>query len=294
MLILCNRYSNEFLMLFLSPIDPGKDNGEEDIGDECDPQIANSTLQDITTNSNIKYGPHLKLSRGDEIYKVQTEFEMVKERKVICSTQLLLQLFHGRCQTPGCMQIPVVTHHFIGTTIVVHSKCSSGHTSRFCSSHELTNGMYANNLQAAASVLLSGNNYAKIERLADFYGLAFISKSTYYRLQRLYLIPEISNWWSWMQEQIICEIGEIKVIVVGDGQCDSPGFNAKNLCYFFVDDETKYIINIEILDKRHVGLSSTNMEKEAVRRGLENLRVKNVQVVEFVTDASTSVKALLR
>ena len=82
-----------------------------------------------------------------------------------------------------------------------------------------------------------------------------------------------------MQRQIICEIGERKVIGGGDGQCDSSGFNARNRCYSFVDDETKYIINIKVLDKRHVGLSSTNMEKEAVRRGLENLRAKNAQVV---------------
>lgn len=81
-------------------------------------------------------------------------------------------------------------------------------------------------------------------------------------------------------------------MVGGDGQCDSPGFNAKNLCYFMVEVNTNYIIDIEILDKRHVGLTSTNMEKEAVKRGLQKL-AQDIKVVELVTDASTSVKALL-
>ena len=55
---------------------------------------------------------------------------------------------------------------------------------------------------------------------------------------------------------------------------------------------TNYIIDIEILDKRHVGLVSTNMEKEGAKRGLNALS-KCVKVEEFVTDASTSIKALL-
>ena len=55
---------------------------------------------------------------------------------------------------------------------------------------------------------------------------------------------------------------------------------------------TKYILDIEILGKRHVGLVSTDMEKEAVRHGLDRLS-EGVKVCELVSDASTSVKALL-
>ena len=51
------------------------------------------------------------------------------------------------------------------------------------------------------------------------------------------------------------------LVVGGDGQCDSPGFNAKNLCYFIMEVESNYILDIEVLDKRHVGLVSTNMER---------------------------------
>ena len=140
--------------------------------------------------------------------------------------------------------------------------------------------------------MLSGNNFAKIKRMADFFGLHFLSKSTYYRLQRLYLLPEIDDWWCWMREELLKEFEGQDTILGGDGQCDSPGFNAKNLCYFLVEVNTGYILNIEILDKRHVGLISTNMEKEAIRRGLLKV-TKELKVVELVTHESTSIKALM-
>jgi hypothetical protein len=47
-----------------------------------------------------------------------------------------------------------------------------------------------------------------------------------------------------------------------------------------VEANSNYIIDIEILDKRHVGLASTNMEREAVKRGLERL-TQDIKVVEF-------------
>jgi hypothetical protein len=82
------------------------------------------------------------------------------------------------------------------------------------------------------------------------------------------------------------------IVVGGDSQCDFPGFNAKNLCYFMVEENSSCIIDIEILDKRHVGLISTNMEKEAIKRSLTRLQ-DDVKVVEVVIDASTSVKAFV-
>jgi hypothetical protein len=240
----------------------------------------------------LSHGPHLKLSRGDELYEIEREFKMVNEQKFICSLGMLISVFQSRCQTRGCCKVPKVTHHFVGTTVVINCSCSSGHKIRFCSSHEV-NGIYANNLLAAASIMLSGNNYGKVKRMANFYGLSFLSKSSYHRFQRLYLIPEINDWWSQMREEILGEFAGKAIVIGGDGQCDSPGFNAKNICYFRVEVNTNYIIGIEILDKRHVGLISTNMENEAVKRGLNKLKDDNVKISELVTDASTSVKTLL-
>ena len=164
---------------------------------------------------------------------------MVKETKFVCSLALLLQIFKARCQTPGCVNTPTVNYRFICASLFVNSVCSSGHKYVFWSSHELGEGVYANSLQAAASILLSGNNFAS---MAKFYDLAFRSKSTFYRYQRLYLIPEINEWWTWTRGELLKEFVGQDVVVGGDGHCDSPGFNAKNLCYFMVEANSNYII----------------------------------------------------
>ena len=79
---------------------------------------------------------------------------------------------------------------------------------------------------------------------------------------------------------------------MGDGQRDSPGFTAKNLCYFLMEMTTGFIIDLEVLDKREVELKSVTMEKKALEIILQ--RVKNVlNVIDVVTDASASIKKMM-
>ena len=53
-------------------------------------------------------------------------------------------------------------------------------------------------------------------------------------MQRLYLFPAVEEWWGWMREELIKEFVGEKIVVGGDGQRYSPGFSAKNLCYFLI------------------------------------------------------------
>jgi solute carrier family 8 (sodium/calcium exchanger) len=152
--------------------------------------------------------------------------------------------------------------------------------------------MYVNNIQISAAVFLSGCNYLKVHRMAQFMNLAFPSRSTYCRVQRLYMLPAVDEWWGWMRAQLVDEFAGQDLIVAGDGQCDSPGFNAKNLCYFLAKVNSNYILHVEVLDKRHVSLLSTNMEREGLKKSLRKLK-ENLNVVELVTDASTSINKLL-
>jgi hypothetical protein len=165
------------------------------------------------------------LSRGDAI---KEEYRMAQYRKFVCTLSLFLEVFKARCQTPGCTAVPTVKYHFVGMALFVTSTCTFGHKNKFFSSCEVNN-IFVNNLQTAASIILSGSHYAKMKRLANFLNLEFLSKSSYYRFQRLYLIPEINDWWCWMRRELISEFSAQDVVVGGDGQCDSPGFNAKNL-----------------------------------------------------------------
>ena len=246
---------------------------------------------DSEKKTSFGFGPHPKFSRGDEKYALNEELKMVEEKRFICSLDLLLDMLSKRCQTPGCNSSPNVTHHFIGTTLDANISCQVGHAFRFCSSHEV-NQMYVNNIQVAAAVLLSGNNFGKVKRLAESMNLAFVSKSSYFRIQRVYLLPAVDEWWGWMRDQLMDEFRGQEVVCSGDGQCDSPGFSAKNLCYFIMEVTSKYILQVQIVDKRHVGLVSSNMEVEGLKKSLKKLQ-EDLNVVELVTDASSSVKKLL-
>ena len=55
---------------------------------------------------------------------------------------------------------------------------------------------------------------------------------------------------------------------------------------------SKYILQVQIVDKRHVALVSSNMEVEGLKRSLKNVQ-EDLNIVELVTDASSSVKKSL-
>ena len=55
---------------------------------------------------------------------------------------------------------------------------------------------------------------------------------------------------------------------------------------------SKYILQVQIVDKRHVGLVSSNMEVEGLKKSLKKIQ-EDLNVVELVTDALSSVKKLL-
>ena len=86
------------------------------------------------------------------------------------------------------------------------------------------------------------------------------------------MIPNVLEWWKWQQEKIFDELKGQEFAVAGDGQCDSPGFTAKNLCHYLMDVTKSYIIELEVLDKRETSMKSVQMEKQALHNILHRLR----------------------
>ena len=257
--------------------------------------VLTQTVDEHTNQPSIpkhqpEYGPHKRFSRKEE--RVYTEeLGHIKGIKVICPLDLLLQQFAGPCKYSGCIHWTTLEYSLCGTCAVIRWKCPAGHKGRFCSSGDV-NGMLSNNLQAAAAVLTSGNNFSKIERFAEHLGLEFISASTFQRVQKLYCAPVIDEWWQNMREELWEQFAHEELAVCGDGQCDSPGFSAKNLCYYVMEMITGYVIEIEVLDKRDVRLKSSTMEKKALNNCLQRLQTV-LNVIEVCTDASSSIKELV-
>ena len=157
----------------------GDDQQNQAVGDqENHADAATTTAASVEEEDRPEFRPHRKLSRGEDLFEFWKEVEMVKEKKIVCSLELFLNFFVECYRTPGCDKVPKVKHHFVGTTVVVTAKCQAVHIFKFASSREV-NGLYVNNLQSAAATLLSGNNFGKVNRLADFLGLSFLSESTF-------------------------------------------------------------------------------------------------------------------
>lgn len=74
---------------------------------------------------------------------------------------------------------------------------------------------------------------------------------------------------------------------------DSPGFCAKYCMYTMMDQFLDVIIDLEIVDKREAGGTSTLMEKIGCKRILER-RFGVLNCSEIVTDASTTVMKMVR
>jgi len=235
-------------------------------------------------------GEQKKFSRWEESPSYQPELKLVQGTKVICALDLLVQLFAQKCRATKCQLPTMVDYTLCGTSALIKWRCPDGHSGKFCTSHKGDGDrLLANNLQASAAILMSGNNYDKIAKFADFLGLSFVSTTTFYRAQNIYLIPAVTEWWQWQQGEILKELKDKALVVCGDGQCDSPGFTAKNLCYFLMEMTTSYIIDVEVMDKRDVEMRSVNVEKEALLKILRRLK-DLLNLVELVTDASASIK----
>ena len=99
--------------------------------------------------------------------------------------------------------------------------------------------------------------------------------------------------WTDVKTAVHSYLSSSGVTVAGDGRNDSPGHTARYCVYTLMEETTKMIVDIEVIDKRETGGKSAAMEKLAMSRLLQ--RLKGVLTISHVvTDASTSIKALVR
>ena len=90
--------------------------------------------------------------------------------------------------------------------------------------------------------------------------------------------------------KILHQIKNKKLVLAGDGCCDSHGKCAKYCTYSLIEQDDKYlIVPMEIVDKGEVHFYNLPIWKE---RHLSFLS-SHVKIEEVITDASTSVKKLL-
>ena len=135
-----------------------------------------------------------------------------------------------------------------------------------------------------SSIVLSGNNYAKIRLLNKFFHLSMINPWTFHNHQKLYILPCIDKAWTDVLNGNLKRAEGKDVVFLGDGRMDSPGFSAKFCTYVGMCKESRDILYLKVVDKRETSLKSTNMEKEGLVRSMDSMEKSGVTVKEVVTD----------
>lgn len=210
----------------------------------------------------------------------------------------LLPLFEKKCSKDSCSGVcKVVNYKLSGGVLRVSWECSSNHYGYWVSSQVLCekNGqeIYSTRLLLALGVIMSGSHYDKLMLFSKFLGLNFISRQTFQRIQKLYIIPSITSFCEDMKSEIWKVLTKEQLVLCGDGRNDSPGHSAKYCVYVLMEQFLDVIVDIEVTDKRQTGGVSTNMEVYTLKKLLERI-VGKLLVSEIVTDASTAAMKLVR
>ena len=257
------------------------------------PMTLDETIKDM--KSRIKPAIEGLAVPGEHLNRY---LELLKADRVIVEVEKIVELLEGNCPEIGCTgQRKVISKKLEGGVLLITHKCSNGHGGVWSSSSILGEKrgqkMYVSSVLLASSVLVSGNNFEKVALLAKSMNLNFVSSSTFSRVQSLYAVPSIRDMWDKMKE-VVWKVFENDVLVVcGDGRMDSPGFSAKYCVYTMMEHYLNVIVDLEVVDKREAGGTSSLMEKMGCKRLLERM-MNSLKLGEVVTDASRVIMKMVR
>ena len=129
-------------------------------------------------------------------------FEGLTNKRIICSSLKLMELFGKVCQEEGCGEEYHLTDTIVGCCLTISARCSNGHLRKWSLSERITNSngsVFLDNLDFATALVLSGNHFTKMQQFGRFFEMAVLSHSSFYSYQRLYICPVINNFYEKQQ-----------------------------------------------------------------------------------------------
>ena len=176
-----------------------------------------------------------------------------------------------------------------GTKVMVDVVCKSNHKySWYSQTNE--NGRAAGNISIAASIIL-------FERLKEIFQTAlmpFVSHITFYKIQKKLVIPAIHRVFVTQHQLLFDDAKEHgKNDLLGDGRCDSPGYNAKYGAYTVMDKKTGTIMDTHV---SHIGVTgnSARMELDGLKNVLQSLYENVINISSLTTERHKQVRSFLR
>ena len=122
----------------------------------------------------------------------------VHNGQIICMLGKLLELAGRKCRESNCSSCYTIKHKFSGYTVIISGVCQQGHQFQWTSSCTIGkscgNAVHKDNILFAMAIVLSGNNFQKIENLARILQLHVISRTTFHMYQWLYICRGIEKY----------------------------------------------------------------------------------------------------
>ncbi|XP_036000029.1 uncharacterized protein LOC118564855 isoform X1 [Fundulus heteroclitus] len=217
----------------------------------------------------------------------------MRERKFIVFESCLQSLL-ALCFLCG-NACKIISTKVSGTMVTLTSQCSVDPSHVKTWKSQPSHGtMPLGNLQLAASIMFSGCSTVKAVNCFKFMRISTFCVSTYYNIQKAYLIPAVNSLWSKKQELLICDVKKkSKVRLGGDARCCSPGHTAKYGSYSLMDMDTSKVLDMQLVQCTEVK-NSYAMELEGLKRSLQFLEDAGVTVTDLTTDRHSSVKKFMR
>lgn len=213
-------------------------------------------------------------SEGEIGSEEKTEYPDTEKKYLVFKSCLDQLLTH----CPKCGQVVIdQKRKTIGSMLSVELTCHDGHVTHWDSQPTIKRKPVGN-LLLAASILFTGNTFARVSRLASCLNLQFISESVFYDTQQQFLFPILNEAWENEQQLVRQELAvKDAVNLNGDGHCDSPGHNAKYGTYTLMDDDTGKVVAFSVVQVTEA-TSSNAMEKEGFKWCLESLDGDGVEI----------------
>lgn len=95
--------------------------------------------------------------------------------------------------------------------------CSNKHIAhKWCSQPLLNRGLHSGDARISASLVATGNNFQKLALFASFWKLPFLSSSSFWKIQRTYVVPSIVEIWESHQSEVLDEFRGKDLVLLGD------------------------------------------------------------------------------
>ncbi|KAM5146605.1 uncharacterized protein ACMZJ9_013789 [Mantella aurantiaca] len=310
------RYEN-INILELSPTPRIK---QEVIVSSCD-YISNINTSLNPQNSKSEKDPSYRSSHEDDRFKLEQledeEFhincadpdlsfiylppdighsKMAKKKTFLVFEQCLDQLLlSSRCmrdiQCNG--RISGLRKYMVGSALVVYAECNYKHKFKLWTSQPFVRHIPSGNLLISAAILCSGSNFLKMESFFSLLEMASISATTHYNNQKRYLFPTIEHHWYSQRREILEQIGQKSVALLGDHQCDPPGYSAKYCTYALLDAESNCVVDFQVKELQ-AGKTSASLENIAFVEALNRILSDQVRVKVVTTDGHVSVRKIIK